>query len=84
MVDFGDGEFVANVDAVPLLTALSEAGLRTRTHHYAKGDEQAFVALLLDEHVRVEIRTVEESCGRTRYNGQRELLIVWKPKILLP
>lgn len=32
-VDFSDGEFIANKKAVPLLKALAELGLRTRTHY---------------------------------------------------
>lgn len=77
LVDFGDGEFVANKRAVPLLKALNELGLRTRTHHI--GDEDsAFVAILLDD-VNVEIKTVNErDATRTKYNGKKELLISWK------
>jgi hypothetical protein len=76
IVDFGDGEFVANVQAIPLLKALNEAGLRTRTHHM-DNENQSFVSILLDN-VRLEIRTVfEKDATRTKYNGKTELLIFW-------
>lgn len=77
LVDFGDGEFVANKDAIPLLKALNEAGLRTRTHHYVKTGDHAFVSILLDN-VSVRIWTVSErDADRTKYNGKQELLISW-------
>ena len=80
IVDFGDGNFVANNAAIPLLKALNEVGLRTRTHHITKG-EYAFISILLDN-VIVEKREVfEKDAERTKYNGKKELLISWK-KIL--
>lgn len=76
IVDFGDGEFVANKVAIPLLKALNEAGLRTRTHHM--DNEGGFVSILLDN-VRIEIKTVNEiDATRTKYNGKKELLILWE------
>ncbi len=76
LVDFGDGEFVANKAGIPLLKALNEAGIRTRTHH-CEGDS-GFVSILLDEHIRIEIKTVNEvDADRTKYNGLKELLISW-------
>ncbi len=80
LVDFGDGEFVANKKAIPLLRALNEAGLKTRTHHYASKDNEAFVSILLDN-VRLEIKDVfERDATRTKYNGKKELLIQWESK----
>ena len=77
MVDFGDGEFVANKEAIPLLKALNELGLKTRSHHI-DDKEHAWVAILLDE-VDIEVRTVYENhSDRTKYNGKKELLITWK------
>ena len=77
IVDFGDGEFVANKEAIPLLKALNEVGLKTRTHHYSGGDH-GFVGILLDN-VTVEVRTVnEKDASRTKYNGKKELLISWR------
>lgn len=77
VVDFGDGEFVANKEAIPLLKALNEAGLRTRTHHYT-GGSHSFISILLDDNVDVEIRMVnEKDADRTKYNGKKELLISW-------
>lgn len=76
LVDFGDGEFVANKEAIPLLKALNEVGLKTRTHHFDGGDH-GFVSILLDN-VQVEIVTVNEIYAtRTKYNGKKELLIRW-------
>ena len=77
MVDFGNGKFVANNEAIPLLKALNEIGLRTRTHHVDK-EENAFVSILLDN-ATLEIKTVNEgSADRTKYNDKKELLISWK------
>ena len=78
VVDFGDGEFVANIQAIPLLKALNELGLRTRTHHI--GDEEhAFISIIIDDTTDIEFRTVTEyHATRTTYNGKRELLISWK------
>lgn len=78
MVDFGDGEFVANKEAIPLLKALNEAGLRTRTHHMSDEHENAFVGILLDN-ASVEVREVREAdSDRDKYKGRWELLIKWK------
>lgn len=77
VVDFGDGEFVANNEAIPLLKALNEIGLKTRTHHIDE-QENAFIGILLDN-VSIEVKTVSEgSADRTKYNGKTELLISWK------
>jgi hypothetical protein len=80
LVDFGNGEFVANKDAIQLLKALNEIGLLTRTHHIEKG-KGSFVSILLDDQVDVEIRTVNEiHANRTEYDGKKELLIRWEAK----
>jgi len=77
IVDFGDGEFVANKKAIPLLKALNELGLRTRTHHI--GEENNFISIILDDDIDIEIKTVDEiHAERTKYNGQKELLIQWR------
>lgn len=77
-VDFGHGPFVANKRALPLLRALHDLGLRTRTHHIA-GDPHAFISILIDDHVTAEIRQVNErGATRTRYNGMTELLLSWR------
>lgn len=76
MVDFGDGKFVANKRAIPLLKALSDLGIRTRTHNVS--GSQHFVSILLDN-VSIEIKTVNEvDADRSKYNGKKELLIFWK------
>ncbi len=75
LVNFGNGEFVANRSAIPLLKALNETGLKTRTHHM--DENGSFVSILLDN-VRVEIKEVNEvDATRTKYNGKFELLISW-------
>lgn len=81
LVDFGTGQFVANVEAIPLLKALNEIGLKTRTHHISsKGDrERAFVSIVLDPDVIIEIRAISEyHSTRTDFDGKTELLISWK------
>ena len=81
MVDFGDGEFVANKAAIPLLKALNELGLRTRTHHISDDCENAFVSILLEDGVQLEMRKIyERSADRDKYNGKVELLISWNKK----
>ena len=77
VVDFGDGEFVANKAAIPLLKALNEIGLRTRSHHIEKPGEGWFT-ILLPDNVGFTIQVVNETHpGRTKYNGQKELLIAF-------
>lgn len=76
IVDFGDGEFVANKKAIPLLKALNELGLRTRTHHV--DDNGGFVSILIADTTRVEVKIIDErDADRTKYNGKTELLITW-------
>ena len=78
VVDFGDGEFVSNKKAIPLLKALNELGIRTRTHHIDEGS--GFFSILLDN-VIIEKREVHENVStRTRYNGKKELLITFKQR----
>ena len=80
MVDFGDGEFVANKEAIPLLKALNELGLKTRTHHISDDIDHAFVSILLDN-VQIEVREVyERDSDREKYDGKYELLISWDKK----
>ena len=75
LVDFGDGKFVANKKAIPLLKALNEIGLKTRTHHW--DGEHGFVSILLED-ISIEIRTVfERDADRNKYNGKKEILIKW-------
>ncbi len=75
VVDFGDGEFVANKKAIPLLKAFNEIGLKTRSHHI--DGETNWVCILLDN-VRLEIKEVfEKDATRTKHNGKKEVLISW-------
>jgi len=76
LVDFGDGKFVANKEAIPLLKVLNEIGLKTRSHHI-NGEKNAWICILLDN-VNIEIKAVfEKASTRTKYNGKKELLISW-------
>lgn len=80
IVDFGDGEFIANKVAIPLLKALNELGLRTRTHHV--DDTGGFVSILLDKDIRVEIKHIHElDATRTKYNDRHEVLIMWNKPV---
>lgn len=76
-VDFGNGKFIANKQSIPLLKALNEAGLKTRTHHITE-ETNAFVSILL-ENVEFEVNKVfEKHANRKDYNGKLELLIKWQ------
>lgn len=76
IVDFGHGQFMANKIAIPLLKALNEAGLHTRSHHM--GTENNFVCIIMDN-IHIEVRKVNEvHADRDNYNGKMELLISWK------
>lgn len=75
IVDFGDGEFIANVAAIPLLKALNELGLRTRTHHV--DDDGGFFSILLNPNVEFRLQNINET-DRRKYDGMSELLVQWK------
>lgn len=76
VVDFGDGEFVANKMAIPLLKSLADLGIRTRTHHV--DNNGGFLSIILEEDVWVEFQIVNErDSTRTKYNGLPEILIKW-------
>lgn len=76
IVDFGDGEFIANKKAIPILEALNKLGLRTRTHHV--DNSGGFVGILIESNVSAMIRQVDElDSSRTKYNGKTELLLQW-------
>ncbi len=77
VVDFGDGEFVANNQAIPLLKALADIGVRTRTHHIDDSGH-GFFSFIIDPHVDIEIRQVhEKDANRSKYNGLTEVLVRW-------
>ncbi len=76
MVALGGETFVANKQAVPLLKALNELGLKTRTHHVGT-ESNCFISILLDN-CTVEVKRVFEiDADRIKYNGKYELLICW-------
>jgi hypothetical protein len=73
IVDFGIGEFVANNDAIPLLKALNDLGIRTRSHHIEGKD--GWFSILLDNVSYKEQEVYEEHSTRDEYDGKRELMI---------
>ena len=78
IVNFGDGEFVANKKAILLLKALNELGLRTRSHHIADDSQYGWFTILLDN-VEIAIVDVNEAdADRTKYNGKKELRLTFK------
>jgi len=76
LVDFGDGEFIANNKAIPLLKALNEAGLKTRSHHI--DGKTNWVTILLGN-VNLNVRKVNErDSTRDKYDGKYEILLDWQ------
>lgn len=75
IVDFGDGEFVANKVAIPLLKSLAELGFKTRTHHLNE-DGNGFFSISIEPHIEVSIRQIyEQHSTREKYNGMTEVII---------
>lgn len=76
LVDFGTGEFVADKKMIPLLKALNDLGLITRTHNYHEGG--CFFSILFRNDLRLEIRPVGEiSSDRDFGDGEMEVLFLW-------
>lgn len=67
-----DGQDVwADPEMIPLLKALNDAGLITRSHCSGHGNEHAWVVLRMDNIEDIQIRN----------NGQyKELILGWNPK----
>ena len=82
IVDFGDGKFVANKTAIPLLKALNERGLKTRTHHV--DETGGFISILLDNATIEVYKVFERDADRTKYNGKYEVLLQWENKTKKP
>lgn len=71
--------FIADKQMIPLLVALNNLGLETRTHDYTDGN--GFVSIILSENIEVSIRTIyERDSSRGCFDGEKELLISWKSK----
>lgn len=78
-VDLGTGRFVADKPLLPLLRALNDAGLVTRSHCCGHGSGHAFVGIMLADGMSIEIRDVHEpAADRDTFRGGRELLIQWR------
>ena len=76
IVDFGTGKFVADKPMIPLLKALNDIGLITRTHKHS-GSGIHFIGIILDN-VGIEVNQVfERDADRTKFNGKTQLLIRW-------
>ena len=77
IVDLGTGKFVADKPILPLLKALNEIGLITRTHNYCEKGFH-FVGILLDN-ASIEVNEIfEVNATRTKFDGKKQLLIKWK------
>ena len=77
VIDLGNGKFVADKPMIPLIKALNNLGLITRTHNYSKKGFH-FIGILLDN-VDIEIfKVFERNASRTKYNGKKQLLIKWR------
>lgn len=62
--------FWADPELIPLLTALNEAGLVTRSHCCGHGDNPAWMAIRMDTIEQVEVRN---------HGPYKELLLTWRP-----
>lgn len=81
IVDLGTGPFVADKQMLPLLRALNDIGLPTRTHNYSEEGGFHFISILLEDHIDIEITTVKEvDADRSQFDGKKELLIRWNHK----
>jgi len=69
-VDLGGVKVWADPELIPLLKALNEAGLTTRSHCCGHGNNRAWVAIKLDNITGLEVRKDES------YN---EVLVTWVP-----
>ena len=79
IVDFGSGDFVIDIKRIPLLKALNECGLITRTHCYGHETEYSFLSILLSDDVEATIREVTEpNSSREFPAGKKEVLLYWK------
>lgn len=82
IVNFGSGEFIVDNKRIPLLKALNDCGLITRTHCYGHETGHSFVSILLNDEMEVVIKeNVREGYStRTFPKGTKEVLISWKRK----
>jgi hypothetical protein len=80
-VNFGSGKFIADNKRIPLLKALNECGLITRTHCYGGETGYSFISILMNDSMEISIKTVTENhSDRTFPKGTKEILISWKRK----
>lgn len=69
IINLGTGPFVADKPMIPLLKALNEIGLTTRSHCHGHETDYSWVTILMDNIDQVEVRNLY---------GKQELLIQWK------
>jgi hypothetical protein len=69
-ITVGGQTFWADRELIPLLRALNEAGLRTRSHCSGHGEMSAWVAIRTDNISGVEIRN---------WGEYKEILLTWEP-----
>ncbi len=81
LVTIGGNKFVADKKLIPLLTALNDLGLTTRTHNYDEKGYYSFISIIMNDQTTFNLKKVfEKDANRTRFNGETELLISWKNK----
>lgn len=79
LVNFSNSKFVADKKRIPLLKALNQCGLVTRTHCYGHETGYSFVGIMFENDMSIEIKNIfERDSLRTKFNGKTELLISWK------
>ena len=78
-VNFSNCAFIADNERIPLLKALNESGLITRTHCYGHETGYSFLSILMRNDLRVEIRPAQENVADRGFDGkEQEILISWK------
>jgi hypothetical protein len=78
IIDLGTGKFVADKPMIPLLKALNDIGIRTRSHNYDSETGQHFVAICLDEGMNVNITSGHENHSTRDNMCDNQVVIGWK------
>ena len=78
IVDLGTGPFVADKAMLPLLRALNEIGICTRSHNYDEKTGQHFVAICLDKGTSVSITDGHENYSNRKDMCDHQIVIGWK------
>lgn len=75
LVDLGDGAFVADKDMIPLLKALNDSGLKTRSH--CGHTKERFVCIRMDNVESIVVRDITEQHSTRETKPGQELIISW-------